>query len=231
MFVSRFFAFALAALASASLGGALPTAENDILVKRGTPETVGSVLSVLSANLVAPTTSISPSSLSSRSPSGLTEMYSHIDTAVTNNHVSLATIQGPCNDIITYIETATLGLTGLLPGSWNGQGSMPPSYTNCVNILVVIIELLTPCLGQLLVFTTVIPEILVLLVSIDLALSTLLTTVSLLLIEVVIVVGGLYVARPPLSLVRVLIFVDRVTTVEVILQNLVFTLTLGCLGL
>lgn len=76
---------------------------------------------------------------------------------------------------------------------------MPPSYTNCVNILQAIIELLVPCLGQLLVFTTAIPEILLLLVSIDVALSSLLIAVNFILLDVVLVVGSLYVAHLPLS--------------------------------
>jgi len=193
MFVSRFFAFALAALVSVSFVGALPTAEKDALVKRDTPATVLNILNILNNNLVAPTTTI--------------------NTAVTNNQVSLATIQGPCNDIITFINVAAGGLTGLVPGEWNGQGTMPPSYTDCVTIIVVIIELLTRCLGGILPFIPAIPEILVILSSIEVALCSLLIIVDFLLIEVVIVVGSL------------------VTVVEVILQELLFTCVLRCLGL
>ena len=64
MFVSRFFAFTLATLASVSFVGALPTTENDILVKRTDPAVaVASVLTTLTGNLGPPTTAISSSFL------------------------------------------------------------------------------------------------------------------------------------------------------------------------
>jgi len=193
MFISRIFAVAVAALASVSLVSAAPTAEKDVLVKRATEDTILSTLNSLHTDLATPI--------------GL------INTAVANNDVSMATVGGPCNTIITLLIGANGHLTGLLPGSWDGHGPMPPTYNDCVNILVVIITVLIPCLGQLVIFITVVPQLVLLFLQIDLCLCTLLSSINLLLINVIVVVGGL------------------VISVKVILQSLLFILTLGCLGL
>jgi hypothetical protein len=67
MFISRFLTVAVTALASVSFVGAAPTAEKDVLVKRDTPDQVGSVLGDLSTNLGGPVGLISPSPLSTSS--------------------------------------------------------------------------------------------------------------------------------------------------------------------
>lgn len=103
----------------------------------------------------------------------------------------MATIGGPCNTIITLLSGANLGLTGLPLGSWNGQGTMPPTYNDCVTIIVIIITLLVPCLGQLVVFISVIPQLVLLLLQIDLCLCVLLTSIKLVLINVIVTVSGL----------------------------------------
>ena len=66
MFFSRFFAVAVAALASVSFVSAAPTAEKDILVKRSTDELVYNSLSTLNVAIGAKVDLISSSPLSSR---------------------------------------------------------------------------------------------------------------------------------------------------------------------
>jgi hypothetical protein len=61
MFISRFFAVAVAALASVSFVGAVPTAEKGVLVKRATEDSVFNTLSSLSTNLNGPIGLISSS--------------------------------------------------------------------------------------------------------------------------------------------------------------------------
>lgn len=70
MFLSRVFALAVAALASVSFVGAVPTAGKDTagkdidLVKRDSPATVLDVLNLLNTNLDGPVGQISKSPLS-----------------------------------------------------------------------------------------------------------------------------------------------------------------------
>jgi len=193
MFISRFFAVAVAALASVSFVGAAPTAEKEVLVKRDTGDVINDALVTLQV--------------------GLVPLVAEITTAITNNDVSYATIGGPCNSIITLLTGANGQFNGLSPGSWNGQGTMPPSYNNCVNILVVIITLLIPCFGQLFVFISLVPQLLGLFVQLDLALYTLLFSIDFLLFGVIALVGSL------------------VASVAGILQTIAFTLTFGLLVL
>ena len=64
MFVSRFFAFAVAALASVTFVSGAPTPEKDVLVKRTTESSVYSELTILHDGLAAPIALISSSPLS-----------------------------------------------------------------------------------------------------------------------------------------------------------------------
>ena len=68
---------------------------------------------------------------------------------------------------------------------------MPPVYNNCVNILVAILTVLITCLGQLVAYISVVPQLLLLLIQIDLCLCALLTTINSLLFGVVLIVGSL----------------------------------------
>ena len=65
MFISRLFAVAVSAFVSVSFVNAAPTAEKDVLVKRGTEDIVLSTLDSLSDDLFVPIGLISSSPLSS----------------------------------------------------------------------------------------------------------------------------------------------------------------------
>lgn len=103
----------------------------------------------------------------------------------------MATIVDPCDNIITLLTNANGQLAGLTPGSWDGHGPMPPVYNDCVNILVEIITVLITCLGQLVVFISNVPQLVLCLLQIDFRVSALLITINFLLFGVVPAVGSL----------------------------------------
>ena len=189
MFISHLFAIAVAALASVSFVSAAPTAETDVLVKRGTEDIVLSTLNSLSNDLSVPIGLISLSPLSSLTCTDITPPPK--DTAVANNNVSIGSVGGPCNHIITLLSNANANLAGLVPGSWDGHGPIPPVYISCCNVLVFLITVLIPCLSQLVVFITVIPQLLVLLVQIDIWLSMLLSTLGFIIPPIIPIVSNL----------------------------------------
>jgi hypothetical protein len=71
MFVARFFAFAVAALASVSFVGAAPTPEKDALVERYAQDSVYSTLGALSVDLDVHINALGSSPLSSPSLSDM----------------------------------------------------------------------------------------------------------------------------------------------------------------
>ena len=190
MFLSRVFAVVVAALASVSFVSAAPTAEKDVLVKRATEDTVLSVLNSLNSSLAAPIASIGSSTPSGHSLT-CTDISPPKDSAVATNAVSMATVGGPCNTIIALLSDASGQIAGLPVGSWDGHGTMPPTYRDCTNALVLIIVVLIPCLGRLVIFISVVPQLVLSLIQIDFCLSTLLICINQVLIDVIITVGGL----------------------------------------
>lgn len=147
----------------------------------------------------------------------------------------MSNIQGPCNNIVTLITGAVVSLQGVAPGPWNGQGTMPSSYHDCVIIIIIIIQKISVCLNQLLIVVNVLPGLLLLVVAIDTALSSLLILINVILIDVVVVAGGLYVHVPPWTGEETdQAFVHRIINIQGLLgimQSLALILTLGCLGL
>ena len=103
----------------------------------------------------------------------------------------MATVLGPCEQIITLLTFANVDLMDLVPSSWDGLGPMPPVYNACCNLLAFIITELIPCLGQLIVFIPMLPQLPLSLWQIDLRLSTLLIRLTLLIPYVIPVVGVL----------------------------------------